>query len=135
MIDLANYNRAIQWLKRGMAAQAIDPESAMMRDGLFHSVEVTYNVTETILRQALGQLSGDSRVPLLSSRDLMRYAAEEGLTQTSSAAWLRYGLALEQANETLGDSFSSSVLPLLPQYVQDLECLCARLGTRLVPNA
>ncbi len=135
MIDLANYNRAIQWLKRGIAEQSKAPENRMVRDGLFHSVEVTYNVTERTLRQALVQVSDDELIPGLSSRELMRFAADEGLTLSSPQTWLQYGLAIERSNETFGEAFNDSVLPLLPQYMRELEAFAARLQGRLPQNA
>ncbi len=136
MIDLANYKRAIQWLQRGMAKQAREPENEMLRDGLLHSFEVTHNITESILRQALSRISDDVIIPGLSSRELMRFAADEGLPVSSPQAWLQYGLAIERANETLdGEAFSQQILPLLPQYTQELEAFAIRLKAREVPNA
>ena len=133
MIDIANYKRSIEWLKRGMEAQAQaqEPLSSLMRDGLAHSCEVTYNISESILRQALAELTQDEVIPLLSSRELMRYAAAEGLALTSSTTWLRYGLALEQNHEVLGAAFSETLEPILSEYACQLEAFAKRLEGRL----
>jgi hypothetical protein len=135
MIEVANYKRAIAWLERNMTEQARNPKDAMLRDGLTHSFEVTYNVTESTLRQALSEITGDASVTLLSSRDLMRYAADEGLAVCSAEAWLRYGIALEEVNETLGDSAPEKLLPLLPRYIEELHAFAIRLEERLVSVA
>ncbi len=135
MIDLANYNRAIQWLKRGTEEHSRRPESSTMRDALWQCVTVTYNVTERTLREALVQLSDDPLIPGLSSAELMRFAADEGLTLSSPSRWLEYGLALERSTESIGATFNSTVLPLIPQYTQDLESFATRLERRLPQNA
>ncbi len=131
MIDLANYKRAIPWLKRGIAELSKEPENKMVRYGVFHCVGVTYNVTECTLRQALAQVSDDELIPGLSSRELMRFAADEGLTLSSPQVWLQYGLAIKRSNETLEEAFNESILPILPQYVRELEDFSIRLEGRL----
>lgn len=135
MIDITQYKRAVQWLERRMAEQARGPDDEVSRFALLQSFEVTYNVTETILRQALSQLSDDPNISQLSSRELMRYAVDEGLPLVSAESWLQYGLALERANATFGEAFSECVLPLLPQYAQDIQIFATRLEERLVPVA
>ena len=131
MIDLAEYKGAVAWLKRRLAVEASDPAYESVWEGQLLSFEVTYNLSESILRRALSQLSGEESLAQLSSRELMRYAIDEGLTLTSSEAWLRYGLALEQANETLGESFTECLLPLIPQFVEEVEAFTMRLEGRL----
>lgn len=135
MIDLENYKRAIQWLKRGTEEHSRLPDSNIVRDALWHCVEVTYNVTERNLREALVQFSDDPLIPGLSSAELMRFAADEGLTLSAPLTWLQYGLALERSTESVGEAFNSTVLPLVPQYIQDLESFATRLERRLAPNA
>ena len=135
MIDLANYNRAIQWLKRNMEEHSRQPESNIVRDALWHSVTVTYNITERILREALVKLSDDPLMPGLSSAELMRFAADEGLALSSPSTWLEYGLALERSTESIGVTFNSTVLPLVPQYTKELESFATRLERRLPQNA
>lgn len=135
MIDLENYKRAIQWLKRGTEEHSRLPDSKIMRDALWHCVEVTYNVTERNLREALVQLSDDPLIPGLSSAELMRFAADEGLALSSPLTWLEYGLALERSTESIGATFNSAVLPLVPQYTRDLESFANRLEKRLTQNA
>lgn len=133
MIDIANYKRSIAWLKRGIADQSAEPSNRIFSDGLTQSAGVTYNLTEIVLRQALAGFSEEAVIPFLSSRELMRYADDEGLHLASPEAWLRYGIALEQANATQGDSFSVSLLPLLPEYAEQLEGFAERLEGRRVP--
>ncbi len=131
MIDIDNYKRAIQWLKRGTEEHSLRPESRIVRDALWQCVTVTYNVTERTLREALVQLSDDPLMPSLSSAELMRFAADEGLTLSSPSTWLEYGLALERSTESIGETFNSTVLPLVPQYTQELEAFATRLEKRL----
>ena len=130
MIDIANYKRCIQWLRRSMKEQAVEPSSEMLRDGLIHSFTVNYNVSEGILRQALSELTEETSVGLLSSRELMRYAQEEGLLLSSSEVWLRYALAIEQADASLGETLET-IQPLLRQFAEELEAFAERLEDRL----
>ena len=131
MIDIDKYKRAVQWLKRGTEEHSLQPESRIMRDALWQCVTVTYNVTERTLREALAQLSDDPLIPALSSAELMRFAADEGLTLSSPSTWLEYGLALERSTESIGETFNGTVLPLVPQYTQELEAFATRLERRL----
>jgi hypothetical protein len=135
MIDLTEYNGAIQWLQRGLAELTNKPDSEHLRDGIILSVEVTYNLSESTLRQALSQLSDDTSLAQLSSLELMRYAQDEGLALASGEMWLRYGLAIDQTQRTLGESFSESILPMLPQYLLELQAFAVRLEGRLVQVA
>ena len=131
MIDIANYKRAIQWLRRGMDEQACHPADAMLRDGLIHSFEVNYNISEVTLRQALIEITGEPSLGLLSSRDLMRYAKDEGLFLSSSVMWLQYALAIEQADARVGETFPETIEPLLTQFADPLEDFAQRLEDRL----
>jgi hypothetical protein len=131
MIDLENYRRAVQWLERTMSEQANQPDSKLLRDAMSHAFQVTYNVTERILREALVQLSDDPLIPGLNSGELMRFASDEGLYLSSPTAWLRYGLAIELEKESLGDSFPETTLPLLTQYLRELQGFASRLEGRL----
>lgn len=131
MIELDNYKRAIQWLKQHADAYSREPENAMYRDGLVHSFETLYTVTETRLRHALTELTGDSAVAQLSSRELMRYAEEEGLYLTSAQSWLEYGIAIERANESLCDATSEIIAPIIPRYLDELEKFSELLSKRL----
>ena len=131
MIDTANYKRSIQWLRRDMKEHASHPDSGMLRDGLIHSFEVNYNISEGILREALSEVTGNSSLGLLSSRELMRCAGEEGLFLSSSEGWLRYALAIEQTDASLGESFAETMQPLLGRFAEELEAFVERLEDRL----
>lgn len=132
MIDIDNYKRCVAWLTRCMDEHAADPESRMQRDGLLHAAEVSYNVTESTLRHALDELTGEETFAFVSSRELMRLAAEEGLKVSSREAWLRYGLAIEGANQSLGESLPTTLLPMLPQFAGEFQAFSKRLEQRLV---
>ncbi len=135
MIDIANYKQALAWLRRAMAEQELQPDDQILRDNVWHSFEVTYNVSESTLRHALAQITGEDTLAFVSSREVMRCAAEEGIYLSSGKQWLRYGIALEQTDESLGDTFSKDILPLLPQFAANLEAFAIRLEGRLASHA
>ena len=132
MIDIENYKRSIQWLERGVAALALEPNNETVHDSVMLSFEVTYNVSESVLRGALSEDATSLNTAQLSSRELMRYASDEGLLLSSGESWLRYGIALECANNTHGDAFLEYVAPVLPQYLKELNAFFDRLEQRLV---
>ena len=132
MIDLSNHKRAVLWLERTMSEQSKQPDSKLLCGAMSHTFRVTYNVTERILREALVELSNDPLLPGLSSGELMRFASDEGLSITSPIAWLQYGLAMELEKESLGDSFNTTTLPLLSQYLRELQAFASRLEGRLI---
>lgn len=132
MIDLPNYKACLLWLERSLATAQQHPEDKLIQEGLAHPIAVTYNLTEAVLRQAAFEMSYDSDVHRLSSGELMRYAIDFGLELTTPRAWLTYGLAIEQVRESFGDSFEQDLLPLLPQYMADLNAFARRLEGRLI---
>lgn len=132
MIDVANDKRCIQWLRRGMKEQAVQSNSEMLRDGLIHSFTVNHNLAEGVLREALSEVTGENSLGLLSSRELMRYAEDEGLFLSSSVTWLRYAFAIEQADASLGETFPETIQPLIGQFADELESFAERLENRLV---
>lgn len=134
MIEVDNYTRAIDWLDRGITELAKNPSDEKIQDSVLLSFEVTYNLTESTLRRALQMTSEDSEAAYLSSRELMRYAVDYGMTLTTGEQWLRYGLALEEARNDQG--LSTAVDPsLLSQYVTELRAFSGRLEKRLVALA
>jgi len=127
MIDLEDYKRSIDWLDRGITELTKNPDDEKIQDSVLLSFEVTHNMTESTLRRALQMTSDDQEAAYLSSRELMRYAVDYGITLTSGEQWLRYGLALEEVKNH--HRYSSTVdTSLLHQYVTELRAFSERLG-------
>ncbi len=138
MIDIDNYKHAIKWLRRGLAERDREPQNSAVRLSVLQSFEVTYNLSESILRQAYGSLHIEENAAYLSTREIFRRAEEEGLMLSSSKQWMRYGLALESMREA---SISSSedgledMQQVLSRFALDLETFALCLEQRLVTNA
>lgn len=138
MIDIDNYKRAIQWLRRGLAELDREPGDPAIQASVLQSFEVTHNLSESLLRQAYVSLGEDSEAAYLSARELIWRASEEGIAFPSCKQWLEYGLALESMREAMMLSLPQSIEnapQLLSRFAQDLESLAHCLEKRLANNA
>jgi hypothetical protein len=100
MIDIDNYKRAVAWLRRGLAELQNDPTNRFVKLGVLHSFEVTYNVSEALLREVYARIDDEEDAILISARELIRCAADHGLVLTTPRQWMQYGVVIEVARET-----------------------------------
>jgi hypothetical protein len=137
MIDIDNFTRAIQWLRRGLADARREPDNPSVQLSLLQSFEVTYNLSETILRHAYAELSDDEDALFISTRELLWRAGEEGIALSTRKQWMQYGLALESMREACMSPDGLSVqdsYKLLAEFSQELESFAGVLRGRLVSN-
>jgi hypothetical protein len=133
MIDIDNYKRAIEWLRRGISELNNDPASPTLRLGILHSFEVTYNLSESILRQAYVSLGSEENAAYISARELILHASDEGLVLSSPKRWMHYGFVLESMREACMDSVDETVVmsqELLLEFAQELEAFAHSMKTR-----
>ena len=138
MIDIDIYKHAIAWLRHGIAELDREPENSTVLLSVMQSFEVTYNLSESILRQAYVLLDIEENAAYLSTRELLRRGGEEGFMLSSSKEWMRYGLVLETMRETsisLGEDGFEEMLRVLSRFVQELEAFALCLEEKLVINA
>ncbi len=138
MIDINNYKRAIQWLRRGLTQLEREPENPAFQLSVLQSFEVTYNLSESLLRQAHVALSDNKDAAYLSTRELLRQAGEDGLVLSSPRQWLHYGLVLESMREACMFALEANVeqpSQLVSRFAQDLESFAMNLEKRLAANA
>ena len=138
MIDIENYGRAIAWLRRSLIELRQEPESDIIRLGILHRFEVTHNISEALLREAYVSLDVDEQAPILSLRELLRRASEEGIHLPAPARWLRYGLILESTKQGWIETATfdlEAILPILPRYADELDAFAKSLKQRMAPLA
>lgn len=97
MIDIDNYKRAISWLRRSIVDLQNDPANRFAKLGLLHSFEVTYNIYEALLREVYASIDDEEDAILISTRELIRCAADHGLVLSTPRQWMHYGLVIEDA--------------------------------------
>lgn len=138
MIDIDNYKRAIQWLRRGLAELDRKPDDSIVQASVLQSFEVTYNLSESLLRQAYVSFDEDPEAAHLSARELIWRANGEGFVFPSCKQWLEYGLALESMREAMMLSQPQSIedVPqLLCRFAQELDSFERSLEKRLATHA
>ncbi len=139
MIDLENYTAAISWLNRSLAQLEREPSNYAVRLSALHSFEVTYNVSESLLRQAYSLLSENEDAAFLSTRELIRQASDEGLTLSSPRQWMQYGLTLESIRQAMmfsGVEQGFDLQTLYPaQFAKELTLFAHCLERRLATHA
>ena len=133
MIDIDNYKRAIEWLRRGIPELSANPKSLAIRLGVLQSFEVTYNVSEGLLREAFASLDDQEDGPYISTRDVILRAAHDGLRLSTAKQWMHYGFVIESMRESCMHETEETfdVEPeLLSTFADELEsfahCLEAR---------
>ncbi len=138
MIDIENYKRAIAWLRRGLTELQQEPENKTVQLGVLHRFEVTHNVSEGHLREAYDALGVDEQSPYISLREVIRRAAEEGISLSTPKQWLQYSLRLETTKEAwlaTADVNLEALLPILPQYCDELDAFAEKLKARTAARA
>jgi hypothetical protein len=100
MIDIDNYRRAIEWLRRGIPELSANPTSLAIRLGVLQSFEVTYNISEGLLREAFASLDDQEDANFLSTREVILRAAHDGLRLSSAKRWMHYGFVIESMRES-----------------------------------
>lgn len=138
MIDVENYNRAIQWLQRSLAELSHTPDNPVVQLGALHCIEVTYNISERILREVYVLLGNDEQTPYISARELVRRAGEDGLVLSTPKQWMQYGFALEAMRETCMLSLAASpeeLANLGAQLIEELRSFARCLDVRLAASA
>ena len=100
MIDIDNYKRAIEWLRRGIPELSANPKSLAIRLGVLQSFEVTYNISEGLLREAFASLDDQEDANFLSTREVILRAAHDGLRLSTVKQWMHYGFVLESVRES-----------------------------------
>lgn len=133
MIDIDNYNRAIGWLRRCLAEFRNNPTNRFMKLGLLHSVEVTYNISEALLREVYTSIDDERGAILISTRELIRCAADYGLALSTPLQWMRYGVVIEEAREKcLASTDETFDLPieLLSIFADELDSFAHTLEHR-----
>jgi hypothetical protein len=133
MIDIDNYRRAIEWLRRGVKELSQDPENRFIKLGVLHSFEVTYNISEGILRQAYVLLADDDDAPYVSARELILRAHDEGLALSSPKRWMHDGFVIETMRESCLQSPQESFdlpLELVLSFALELEAFAQTLEVR-----
>ena len=134
MIDIDNFRRAIQWLRRGLAEVQHEPVNPVVQLSLLQSFEVTYNLAEELLRQVCVESVLGPDAAFLSTRELIWRASEEGLVFATRKEWAQYGLALESMRDacmlSTGESVKES-FQLFSQFAQLLDSFADSLQERL----
>lgn len=135
MIDIENYKSAIDWLQRSLARLDREPGNQDVRLSALHSIEVAYNVSESLLRQAYISLGDNEDAAFVSTRELIRQASEDGLVLSSPKQWMQYGLVLESIREAMflfTDEQHFDLGSLAPsQFALELESFALCLEKRL----
>ena len=139
MIDIDNYRRSIAWMKRNLLALEQSPDDKIIQDATLQSFEVTFNLSEEVLRNAFLSLRMDREAAYLSFREVIYRADDEGVGFTSNKHWLEYGMALESIRATFFVAaelnLDAAFRSLLTRYVAELESFTIALERKLAARA
>lgn len=139
MIDIDNYGRSIAWMKRNLFALEQSPDDKIFQDATLQSFEVTFNLSEEVLRRALVSLEADDASTFLSFREVTCRADDEGIGFTSNKHWLEYGTALESIREKFFVAAELDIdvtfRSLLTRYIAELESFAVALERKLAARA
>jgi nucleotidyltransferase substrate binding protein (TIGR01987 family) len=131
MIKLTPLANAIQRLKEGVAAQAVDPGNALLRDGLIQRFEFTYELSHKLLRRFLEDAAADpDDVRTLTFESLIRLGDEQKLLMSDVAQWKRYRKARTDTSHTYDEQTAIEMIALILHFIHEAEFLLERLKER-----
>ena len=136
MTTVDNYKRAVAWMRRNLSELAQSPDGKLIQDAVLQSFEVTFNISEEILRRAYEDINEDDLAGYVSVRELIYRAP---FSFPSNMHWLEYGFALESARQQFLEkadvNFNDEMRSLLTRYTEELELFAVSLERKMVAGA
>ena len=131
MIKLTPLTNAIERLKEGSAAQASDPQNALLRDGLIQRFEFTYELSHKMLKRFLATTSANpAEFDDVSFADLIRSGNQRGLLRSDWPVWRTYRDMRAKTSHTYDEVVAVEVVAGIPAFLEEAEHLLARLEER-----
>lgn len=131
-LDITPLRNAATRLREGLERYARDTGDTQIRDGLIQRFEFTYEISHKMLKRFLAAISASpGEFDEMSFADLIRTGNERGLLKGDWPAWRVYRDMRAKTSHTYDEDVALEVVAQIPAFLEETECLIARLQERL----
>ena len=130
-LDLTPLDNAIARLTEALTAYARDPSQTLIRDGLVHRFEFTYEVAHKMLKRALETTApSPEHYDRMAFADLVRSGNEAGLLLGDWPTWRRYREMRAKTNHTYNEQVALDVVAGIGAFLREPAYLRDQLRAR-----
>ncbi len=130
-LDLSPLRKAINSLHQGWQRYQGQIHDPLLRDGLMHRLETTYEISHKMLKRFLEQTAANPELfDAMSFADLIRSGNEKGLLLGDWPAWRLYRDMRSKTSHTYDEDVALQVVAGIPAFLHEAEYLAAQLQQR-----
>ncbi len=131
-LDISPLQNAINSLRQGLQRYQGQIHDCLLRDGLMHRLETTYEISHKMLKRFLKQTAANPELfDAVSFADLIRSGNEKGLVLGDWPAWRLYRDMRSKTSHTYDEDVALQVVAGIPAFLHEAEYLAAQLQQRL----
>lgn len=131
-LDLSPLLKAINSLQQGWQRYQGQIHDTLLRDGLMHRLETTYEISHKMLKRFLEQTAANPELfDAMSFADLIRSGNQKGLLLGDWPAWRLYRDMRSKTSHTYDEDVALQVVAGIPAFLHEAEYLAAQLQQRL----
>jgi len=130
-LDLSPLLKAINSLQQGWQRYQGQIHDTLLRDGLMHRLETTYEISHKMLKRFLEQTAANPELfDAMSFADLIRSGNEKGLLLGDWPAWRLYRDMRSKTSHTYDEDVALQVVAGIPAFLHEAEYLAPQLQQR-----
>lgn len=130
---IAPLRRAVEQLDEGLRRSLLDPGDLLVRDGLIHRFEFTYDLALKALRRCLSLASGNApAVAAMNMEALVSLGHEQGLLLGGWPVWRTWSDLRAHTGHTDEEPMGPEVVAAVPRFLDEVGYLQRRLAGRVV---
>lgn len=130
-LDLSPLLKAINSLQQGWIRYQGQIHDTLLRDGLMHRLETTYEISHKMLKRFLEQKAANPELfDAMSFADLIRSGSEKGLLLGDWPAWRLYRDMRSKTSHTYDEDVALQVVAGIPAFLHEAEYLAVQLQQR-----
>ena len=131
-LDLSPLLKAINSLQQGWLRYQGQIHDTLLRDGLMHRLETTYEISHKMLKRFLEATSANpAEFDDMSFQDLIRSGNERGLLLGSWPDWKKYRDMRAKTSHTYDEDVALEVVAGIPAMLEEAQYLLSKLKEAL----
>lgn len=129
----APLRRAVEQLDEGLRRSLLDPGDLLIRDGLIHRFEFTYDLALKALHRCLALASAQPQdVAAMSMESLVTLGHEQALLLGGWPVWRTWSDLRAHTGHTDEEPMGPEVVAAVPRFLDEVRHLQRRLAGRVV---
>jgi nucleotidyltransferase substrate binding protein (TIGR01987 family) len=131
-LDTSALERAVGRLEEAMKAYQTDTSQSLIRDGLVHRFEFTYEISQRLLRRYLmANLGPPELINSMNFADIIRIANQNGLLLGNWPRWKTFRDMRARTSDSYNEVIALDVVAGIPGFLDEARYLRDRLRERL----